>query len=185
MSRFTFCLSIVFVSCSGFLSGPAFGQETLKIHIDKVAHNPNLKNDPQLFDVEGVATIPPGNRGKGNFVVLVYTQSDEGGNVQLQMLGSAESGTQQPRSSGVLSFGDSSTTIWKVVRIWLGSKEKFDPSYTVYAVVIREFGDDDGKRLIRLTHDRVANIQNVVGILEKEGFNPIVYTDKKRVERYE
>jgi hypothetical protein len=101
------------------------------------------------------------------------------------MQGSATNGTQQPRSSVVLSFDNSNMANWKVMRIWLGSKEQFDPSYTVHAVVIREFGEDEGKRLIGLTHDRAANFKMVIGILEKAGFNPLVYTDKKKVERNE
>jgi hypothetical protein len=185
MQRFIAYISIALVSSLGLLASPVFGQDALKLQIHEVAHNPILKNDPQLFDVKGVATIPEQTRRKGNFVVLVYTQSDEGGNIQLQMQGSAENGTQQPRSSVVLSFDHSNTASWKVLRIWLGSKGQFDPSYTVYAVVIREFGDDDGKRLIGLTHDRVANFKMVASILEKAGFNPLVYTDKKNVERNE
>jgi hypothetical protein len=173
----------VFAGFVGLSRGLAYWQDAPRIQIDKVTHNPNLKNLPQVFDAEGTVTITPQTRGAGDFVVVVYTRSDDGGRIQLQMLGSAEDNSQEPRKES-LAFGNTNAANWRV-RIWLGSKDKFDPSYTVYAVVIKAFSHEDGKRLISLTHNEFTKFESIIPVLQKAGFQPLVWTDKKGVERYE
>lgn len=192
MLRFAFCLSIVVVSYLALSRGFAheYAQDAPKLYIEQVTHNPKLKDLPQVFDVEGTATISPQIRGKGNFVVLVFAQSEQGGELQLQMRG--EGSSRQPRYEPLI-FNNKNTTNWKM-RIWLGSKDRakdnFDPSYTVYAVVVRAFGEADGNRLIGWTHNVFTSFKSVfdvgvLDVLQQRGFQPLVWTDKKGVERYE
>jgi len=184
MSRSTFCLSLVLLCTLIFSYESALGQDTLRIRIEKVAHNPQLRNRPEIFDVEGTVTIPSEIRKRGSFVILSYTESESGGKIQLQMKGTAADGTQLPNSKELVFDKPLSTISWRM-RIWLGTKDEFDPSYTVYAVIVRTFIDEEGKSLINVTHDQYTKFKDVLDILRQKGFNPLIWTVKKEVERFE
>jgi len=180
MLRPTFCFSFLFSCALIFLYESAVGQDTLRIHIEKAA-SAGITDSPQIYNIEGTVTIPSETRKKGSYVVIIYTRSGEGGKVQLQMLG--EEGEREPRT-GELTFEKGSTSEW-IIPIWLGTKEKYDPFYRVYAVIVNALDDDAAKRLIRLTHDRYTKFkEEVLDILRQEKFtpfNPLVWTDKKVV----
>lgn len=185
MFRFVFCLSILLAGFLGLSRGLAYWQDksVVKISIEEVAHNPRLKDShPQIFNIKGTVTLPPQVTDKDNLAVIVYSKSDSGGKIQLQMGGSDADGTREPKT-GIPEFGNTNTGNWTITQIWLGTKEIADPSYTVYAVVVKAFNDADGKRLIRLTNNEFTTIKSVLTALQQGGFQPLAWTNKEEVTR--